>query len=224
MALRRRSRLDPQLRCPQCPPDVTVTPGAVGADKDAFIRFPYPLYQDDPNWVPPLEMERKDFLDPKKNPWFEFGKVELFLARRGGQVVGRIAAVNDPHYNEFHGTNAGLLRHVRVHRRRRRGPRRCSTPRRAWLRAAGLHRDAGAGELLHQLRVLGLLVEGFDAPPAVMMAYNPPLLPRAVSRPAASPRPRTCGPASCPPRSRRRRRWRASRRRSASARASSCAR
>src|SRR5688500_2718129 len=87
--------------------DVTVTPVQSNQDRDAFILFPYKLYQSDPNWVPPLVMERKDFLNPKKNPWFEFGKVELFLARKNGEVVGRIAAVNDPHYNEFHGTKQG---------------------------------------------------------------------------------------------------------------------
>src|SRR6478672_3142088 len=92
---------------PPLPADVTITPVQSAADKDAFVLFPYSLYKDDPNWVPPLIMERKDFLNPKKNPWFEFGTVELFLARRHGKVVGRIAAVEDPHYNEFHGTNVG---------------------------------------------------------------------------------------------------------------------
>ena len=76
--------------------DVVVTPVQSASDRDEFIHFPYSLYQGDPNWVPPLIMERKDFLNPKKNPWFEFGKVELLLARRGGEVVGRVAGVNDP--------------------------------------------------------------------------------------------------------------------------------
>src|SRR6516165_6022593 len=89
--------------------DVTVTPVQSAADREAFIRFPYTLYAGDPNWVPPLEMERKDFLDPKKNPWFEFGNAELFLARRNGQVVGRIAAVDDPHWNDFYKTRTGFF-------------------------------------------------------------------------------------------------------------------
>jgi hypothetical protein len=53
--------------------EVTVTPAQASADREAFIRFPYELYRGDPNWVPPLQMERRDFLDPKKNPWFQFG-------------------------------------------------------------------------------------------------------------------------------------------------------
>ncbi|HZA51194.1 MAG TPA: N-acetyltransferase, partial [Myxococcaceae bacterium] len=86
-----------------------ITPVQSAQDRDAFIRFPYELYRDDPNWVPPLIMERRDFLDPRKNAWFKHGSVELFLARRNGQVVGRIAAVNDPNYNRFHGTSLGFF-------------------------------------------------------------------------------------------------------------------
>ena len=89
--------------------DVTITPVQSAQDREAFIRFPYSLYEGDPNWVPPLEMERRDFLDPKKNPWFEFGSVELFLARRDGKVVGRIAAVNDPHWNDYYKTKLGFF-------------------------------------------------------------------------------------------------------------------
>src|SRR5499433_220017 len=88
--------------------DVTITPVQSAADREAFIRFPYTLYADDPNWVPPLEMERRDFLDPKKNPWFEFGSVELFLARRDGKVVGRMVAVADPHWNDFYKSRTGF--------------------------------------------------------------------------------------------------------------------
>src|SRR5579871_1744601 len=91
------------------PLDVTVTPARTRAERDAFVRFPYTHYANDPNWVPPLLLERKDFLNPRKNPWFEFGTVQLYLARRGGKVIGRIAAVDDPHYNEFHGTQLGFF-------------------------------------------------------------------------------------------------------------------
>ena len=120
--------------------DVTVTPVQSAQDREAFIRFPYTLYAGDPNWVPPLEMERKDFLNPKKNPWFEFGNAELFLARRNGEVVGRIAAVDDPHWNDFYKSRAGFFGMFESHRRpgggqgavRRRGvlgARRRASPR-----------------------------------------------------------------------------------------------
>lgn len=151
--------------------DVTVTPVQSPADRDAFVHFPYRLYGADPNWVPPLVMERKDFLNPRKNPWFEFGKVELFLARRGGQVVGRIAAVNDPHYNQFHGTQLGFF-----------GMFECvedaGVARALFEAAAGWCRSQGFARMMGPVNFstnyeCSVLVEGFDAPPVVMMAYNP---------------------------------------------------
>ncbi|HSP77889.1 MAG TPA: N-acetyltransferase, partial [Myxococcaceae bacterium] len=138
----------------------------------AFIRFPYTIYQGDPNWVPPLEMERRDFIDPRKHPFFEFGEVELYLARREGQVVGRIAAVNNPRYNEFHGTHVGFF-----------GLFECvndSGVARAlfeaaasWLRAKGFSSVIGPMSYSTNYEV-GTLIEGYDTPPAVLMAYNPP--------------------------------------------------
>src|SRR6516164_3615449 len=87
--------------------DVVVTPVKTAAERKEFILFQFEIYKNDPNWVPPLLMERNDFLNPKKNPWFEFGKAELFLARRHGKIVGRISASEDPRYNEFHGVKVG---------------------------------------------------------------------------------------------------------------------
>jgi GNAT superfamily N-acetyltransferase len=162
----------PSHELPTIPADVEVTPVRGGSDRTAFIRFPYSIYQGNPHWVPPLEMERRDFLDPRKHPFFEFGEVELFLARRGKQVVGRIAAVNNPRYNEFHGTNAGFF-----------GLFECVDDAgvaralfeaaSAWLRAKGFTSVVGPMSYSTNYEC-GLLIEGFDMPPAVMMAYNPP--------------------------------------------------
>ncbi|MFZ5470477.1 MAG: GNAT family N-acetyltransferase [Myxococcota bacterium] len=156
---------------PALAPDVTVTPVQSAADRDAFVLFPYSLYRSDPNWVPPLVMERRDFLDPKKNPWFEFGKVELFLARRNGQVVGRIAAVNDPRYNEFHQAQLGgfgmfeCVDDVGV-------ARALFDAAATWCRSQGFTRLWGPVGFSTNYEC-SVLVEGFDAPPVVMMAYNP---------------------------------------------------
>src|SRR3712207_14583 len=97
-----------ESKLPPLPSDVEVTPLQGSADRTAFIRLPYSIYEGDPNFVPHLEMERRDFMDPRKHPFFEFGEVECFLARRAGKVVGRIAAVSNPRYNEFQGTNVGF--------------------------------------------------------------------------------------------------------------------
>ena len=156
--------------------DVVVTPVQSSSDRDEFIHFPYSLYQGDPDWVPPLIMERKDFLNPKKNPWFEFGKVELLLARCGGEVVGRVAGVNDPRYNEFHKTNLGFF-----------GMFECvddlSVARSLFDAAAAWNRSRGFSQMLGPVNFstnyeCSVLVEGFDAPPVVLMAYNPRYYPK----------------------------------------------
>jgi GNAT superfamily N-acetyltransferase len=152
-------------------PDVTVTPVQSAADRDAFIRFPYRLYRGDPNWVPPLEMERRDFLDRRKNPWFEFGTAELFLARRDGEVVGRVAGVVDPRYNEFHGTDLGFfgmfesIDDLAV-------ARSLFDAAANWLKSQGFQEMVGPVNFSTNYEC-SVLVEGFEASPAVLMAYNP---------------------------------------------------
>jgi GNAT superfamily N-acetyltransferase/ribosomal protein S18 acetylase RimI-like enzyme len=156
---------------PAVPHDVQVTPVRGGSEVTDFIRFPYSIYKGDPHWVAPLEMERRDFLNPRKNPFFDFGEVQLFLARRGGQVVGRIAAVKDPRYNEFHGTKWGFfglfesINDVGV-------ARALLDTAERWARERGF--DTLVGPMNFSTNAeCGLLVEGFDKPPAVLMTYNP---------------------------------------------------
>ncbi len=158
------------------PVDVVVTAVQSSSDRDEFIHFPYALYEGDPNWVPPLMMERRDFLDPRKNPWFDFGKVELLLARRAGKVVGRIAGVNDPRYNEFHKTRLGFfgmfecIDEISV-------AQALFDAARAWNRSRGFEQMLGPVSFSTNYEC-GVLVEGFDAPPVVMMAYNPRYYPK----------------------------------------------
>ncbi len=67
-----------------------------------FIRFPHTIYKNDPHWVPPLDMERKDFVNRKKNPFFRHGEAALFLALKDGQPVGRISAqIHHGHLEKF---------------------------------------------------------------------------------------------------------------------------
>src|SRR6185503_15445876 len=71
-------------------------------DRDAFIKFPWRIYKNDPAWVPPLIIERKAFLDRRRHPFYRHGDAQLFLARKDGEVVGRIMASDDPNYNTIH--------------------------------------------------------------------------------------------------------------------------
>src|SRR5215213_8578482 len=71
---------------------VEIRPVRSKRELDTFIKLPFRLYEGEPNWVPPLIADRKQFLDRSKNPFFEHGDAEYFLAHRGDRVVGRITA------------------------------------------------------------------------------------------------------------------------------------
>jgi GNAT superfamily N-acetyltransferase len=157
---------------PPLPSDVEVTPVRTSAERTAFIRLTYSIYKGDPNFVPHLEMERRDFMDPRKHPFFEFGQVEFFLARRAGKVVGRIAAVSNPRYNEFQGTNAGFFGLFECVNDA--GVARALFEAAAeWLRARGFTSVLGPMSYSTNGEV-GLLIDGFTTPPAIMTTYNPP--------------------------------------------------
>jgi hypothetical protein len=151
--------------------DVAVDPVRTDAERDQFVKFQWQIYKDDPHWVPPLYMERRDFIDPVRHPFFHHGRVELFLARRYGEVVGRIAAIDDPRYNEFHGTKTGHF-----------GLFECIDDAEVaqallkaagdWLRGWGLTLMDGPIDYSSNYQI-GLLVDAFDHDPYVMMPYNP---------------------------------------------------
>jgi GNAT superfamily N-acetyltransferase len=144
-------------------------------DRDTFIKFPWRIYANDPAWVPPLIIERKTFLDRDRHPFYLHGDAALFLARsrsRRSEIVGRIMASDDPNYNSLHQTNVGCF-----------GLFECVNDRDV---AAELF-QAAAGWLRQKRRnwimgpidystnyVCGLLIDGFQFPPTVLTAHNPP--------------------------------------------------
>jgi AAA15 family ATPase/GTPase len=71
-------------------------------DQKKFIKFPWEIYKDYPNWVPPLIMEVKEKLSKKHNPFFEHAEMELFLAFNGDELKGRVAAILDENHNKMH--------------------------------------------------------------------------------------------------------------------------
>jgi hypothetical protein len=78
-------------------------------DTTAFIKFPWRVYPGDHLWIPPLLFDRKAFLNPHKNPFFQHAQVQLFLARQGKETVGRIAAVINAAHDRFHHEQAGFF-------------------------------------------------------------------------------------------------------------------
>lgn len=140
-------------------------------DIEDFIRFPFRLYQGDSNWVPPLLSERRKLLDPKHNPFFDHADVAPWLARRNGQVVGTISSHIDRLHNEIHDEQIGMFGFFEAVNDYEVAEALLSTAR-DWVR----EREMGAlrGPLsFSQNHECGLLVDGFDGPPVVMMTYNP---------------------------------------------------
>jgi GNAT superfamily N-acetyltransferase len=141
-------------------------------DRDRFIKFPWKIYRGDSNWVPPLIIERRAFLDPKQNPFFDHSDVRLFLASdSAGNDVGRIAAIVNHNHIKTHSENAGffgLFESVNDQ----------GVANRLFEAAAGFLRSSGmqimrGPENMSINDDLGLLVKGFDLPPTLMMPYNP---------------------------------------------------
>jgi GNAT superfamily N-acetyltransferase len=148
-----------------------IIPVASEAERMAALEFPWTVYRDDPYWVPPLLSERKEFTDPSKNPFYEHGRVQFFLARRGANVVGTIAAFTNDLYNQFHEANVGWFGFFEV----------LPDPEAAgalldaaadWARRAGHVSLLGPAQFSTNDEV-GMLVDGFDDRPRVLMTYNP---------------------------------------------------
>ena len=140
-------------------------------ERSAFIKFPWQIYANDPAWVPPLIVERKAFLNRKGHPFFKHGDAALFLARKNGEIVGRIMASDDPNYNSLHQSNVGCF-----------GLFECTDDRDVaaalfeaaanWLRAKG--RTEMMGPIDYSTNyVCGLLIDGFQFPPTILTAHNP---------------------------------------------------
>jgi hypothetical protein len=139
------------------------------ADLGRFIRLPDRLFRADPYYVPPLHSERRAALTPKGNPFFGHAEVEFWLAWRDGRVVGRISAQQDALSSNKDAGQFGML--VAID-----DPDVFSALTRtaeAWLRARGLRRVQGPFNLSINEEV-GLLVDGFDTPPMLMMPHDPP--------------------------------------------------
>ncbi|MGB1015527.1 MAG: N-acetyltransferase, partial [Nannocystaceae bacterium] len=142
---------------------------------ERFIRVPWYINREhapSDHWVPPLLMDRRDYLNPKKNPFFDHAEVACWILHKDGRDVGRIAAVKDRDYIKFHNEQTGYF-----------GMFDCpNDPALAkalldvaseWLRGEGLTKAIGPLELSTNY-ISGALIEGFDRDPGINMAYNPP--------------------------------------------------
>ncbi|MFC4293167.1 N-acetyltransferase [Sphingorhabdus arenilitoris] len=153
-----------------------VRPVTGEADRKAFVALPYRLYANDPNWVPPLRNEAADAITPGKNPWFEHGKAQLFLAERDGRLVGRISA----HYDELaltqpvaQGMGPGVGNWGLFEAEDADIAEALIAAAENWLREQGMTKSLGPISL-SIWEEPGLLVEGHDHPATIMMGHDKP--------------------------------------------------
>lgn len=152
--------------------DVVITPVESAQDRQAFLRFPETLYANDPNFVCPLRIERRDFFDPKKNPFFSNADAQLFLARKAGHVVGRVTAhVYHPH-NRTHNEKTGFFGFFECEDDYATAKALWDTAA-SWLKERGMERMRGPANFTTNHEI-AWVVDEFKAPPVFMMTYNPP--------------------------------------------------
>jgi len=152
---------------------VTVVPLAP-RDTKAFIKFPWRVYRGDHLWAPPLLLERKAFLNTRKNPFFQHAQVQLFLAREGGETVGRIAAVVNEAHDSFYHERAGFFGLFECLPAAARAAAALLSTAEGWVRERGATFLRGPVNLSMNELDCGLLVQGFGATPVFQSAYNPP--------------------------------------------------
>ena len=141
-------------------------------EHSAFIKFQWQIYSNDPAWVPPLIIERKTFLDRKRHPFYRHGDAALFLVRKNGKIAGRIMASDDPNYNSLHQSNVGcfgLFESIDDYE----VAAALFDAAASWLRTKG--RTEMMGPIDYSTNyVCGLLIDGFQFPPTILTAHNPP--------------------------------------------------
>ena len=141
-------------------------------DLERFIRLPWKVYKDQPCWVPPLIQERKNFLNPDINPFFEHAEVDLFLALDNDRSpVGRIALIHDQSYQDIHSELVGMFGMFEAMD----DPnlfRFLLDKAHQWCQEKGYARLIGPMNLSTN-HECGLLIEGFGSPTMLGIPYNP---------------------------------------------------
>jgi hypothetical protein len=151
--------------------EITIKKVASPLDLKQFIKLPWKIYKNYKYWVPPLLMEQKKLLNKKKNPFFKNAEAEYFLAIKNGEVCGRIAAIKNELHLKYHNDEAGQF-----------GFFECIDDQEAanalfdaakkWLKEKGLKYMRGPANPSSN-DIYGMLIEGFDDLPRLLMPYNP---------------------------------------------------
>jgi GNAT superfamily N-acetyltransferase len=152
--------------------NVSISPVRTRRELKRFVKVPFDLHRDQPQWVAPLIFERMEFLDRKKNPWFEHSEAEYFLAERDGEPVGRITAHLDRRWDEYQGGSDAMFGFFEA----------ANDPEVAaallgaateWARGKGRSRILGPMDFTTNDEI-GILVEGYERRPMILEPWHPP--------------------------------------------------
>jgi GNAT superfamily N-acetyltransferase len=151
---------------------VEVRPVASRRDLREFLRLPFRLHANAPQWVPPVLVERRAYLSRRLNPFFKHGDAQLFVARRDGRVVGRVSAQIDHAYNDFHGDRWGWFGFLEVEDDQEAMDGLLAAAE-AWLRERGMERMVGPADFTMN-EESGIVIEGHDLPALIKQPWQPP--------------------------------------------------
>jgi GNAT superfamily N-acetyltransferase len=151
---------------------VEIRPVRSRRDLKRFVKVPFHLHREHPQWVPPLIYERMQFLDRGRNPWFEHGEAEYFLAERDGEAVGRITAQIDRGWDETQGGNDGMFGFFEAVDDREVAAALLGAAE-DWAGERGRQRLLGPMDFTTNDEV-GLLIEGFELRPMILQNWHPP--------------------------------------------------
>jgi GNAT superfamily N-acetyltransferase len=151
---------------------VTIRPVRSRRELKGFVKVPFHLHRAHPQWVAPLVFERMAFLNREKNPWFQHGEAEFFVAERDGEPVGRISAHVDHRWDEYQGGSDAMFGFFET----------TDDPEvtkalldaaAAWARAQGRERILGPMDFTTNDEI-GILIDGFERRPMILEPWHPP--------------------------------------------------
>ncbi|HEX7279178.1 MAG TPA: hypothetical protein VF255_06080 [Solirubrobacterales bacterium] len=157
---------------------LTIRPVRTRRELKRFVKVPFHLHRESEQWVPPLIFERMQFLDRRKNPWFEHGEAEFFLAERDGEPVGRVSAHVDSRWDTYQGGSDAMFGFFEAAE----DPevvRALFAAAEEWARGKGRERILGPMDFTTNDEI-GILIEGFERQPMILEPWHPPYYRRLI--------------------------------------------
>jgi GNAT superfamily N-acetyltransferase len=151
---------------------VEVRPVTSRRELDTFIKLPWRLYRNEPNWIAPLLMDQKRRLDRGKNPFFKHAQATYFLAYRDGRAIGRVSAHVDANLNAFQDNTWGLFGWFECEQNPEAAGALLDAAA-SWLRERGRDRMVGPMDFTTNDEC-GLLIEGHEHPPIILCPWHHP--------------------------------------------------